>query len=82
MGRLTGNSETQRLSLAGMLGFGPITILLAVGLGMAEPAIVASGFDRYVDLFGCQSADGVPGLGYRSAKRGGTRHHGDGAGTR
>ena len=40
MGRLTGNTETRRLSLAGMLGFGPITILLAAGLGLAEPAIV------------------------------------------
>jgi hypothetical protein len=40
MGRLAGNTETRRLSLAGMLGFGPITILLAAGLGLAEPAIV------------------------------------------
>jgi hypothetical protein len=40
MGRLAGNSETRRLSLAGMLGFAPITILLAAGLGLAEPAIV------------------------------------------
>ena len=40
MGRLAGNTEPRRLSLAGMLGFGPITILLAVGLGLLEPAIV------------------------------------------
>ena len=47
MGRLAGNTETRRLSLAGMLGFGPITILLAVGLGLAEPAIVG-----YLGAFG------------------------------
>jgi hypothetical protein len=40
MGRLAGNTETRRLSAAGMLGFGPITIVLAAGLGLAEPAIV------------------------------------------
>jgi hypothetical protein len=40
MGRLAGHTETRRLSLAGMLGFGPVTILLAVGLGLLEPAIV------------------------------------------
>ena len=40
MGRLAGNTETRRLSLAGMLGFAPVTILLAIGLGLLEPAIV------------------------------------------
>ncbi len=40
MGRLAGKTETRRLSLAGMLGFGPVTILLAAGLGLAEPVIV------------------------------------------
>jgi hypothetical protein len=40
MGRLAGHTETRRLSVAGMLGFAPITILLAAGLGLAEPAIV------------------------------------------
>lgn len=42
MGRLAGNTETRRLSIAGMLGFGPVTILLAAGLGLAEPAIVGT----------------------------------------
>ncbi len=40
MGRLAGIGETRRLSVAGMLGFAPVTILLAAGLGLAEPAIV------------------------------------------
>lgn len=41
MGRLAGASEPRRLAWAGMLGYGPIAILLAVLLGLAEPAIVA-----------------------------------------
>ncbi len=40
MGKLAGNTETRRLSMAGMLGFAPVTILLAAGLGLAEPVIV------------------------------------------
>ena len=40
MGRLAGSHETRRLTLAGMLGFGPVAILLATILGVAEPAIV------------------------------------------
>jgi len=40
MGRLAGNSDTHRMALAGLLGFGPITILLAAVLGVAEPALV------------------------------------------
>lgn len=40
MGRLAGSVETRRLFWAGMLGFGPASILLAAGLGMAEPTIV------------------------------------------
>jgi hypothetical protein len=44
MGRLAGTAapaETRRLALAGALGFGPITIVLAAGLGTLEPLIVA-----------------------------------------
>lgn len=40
MGRLAGSSDTRRMAMTGMLGFGPITILLATVLGVAEPAIV------------------------------------------
>ena len=40
MGRMAGITETRRMALAGMLGFSPITILLASVLGVAEPAIV------------------------------------------
>lgn len=40
MGRMAGSHETRRLALAGMLGFGPLAILLAAVLGVAEPAIV------------------------------------------
>lgn len=49
MGRLGGCEDTRRMAFAGMLGFAPITIILAAGLGVAEPWIVAS--------FG---AEGVP----------------------
>jgi hypothetical protein len=40
MGRLAGNNDRRRMGLAGMLGFGPISILLATLLGLAEPALV------------------------------------------
>lgn len=42
MGRLAGSSETRRLAVAGLLGFGPITIFLAVGLSVAEPNLVTN----------------------------------------
>lgn len=42
MGQLTRASETRRMALAGMLGFGPISMILALGLGVAEPMIVGS----------------------------------------
>lgn len=42
MGRLAGVGRTRRMAVAGMLGFGPITILLAAGLGLAEPVLVAA----------------------------------------
>jgi hypothetical protein len=41
-----------------------------------------SGLDRRSDLFGCQPGDRIPGLDDWCAKRGGTCHYGDGAGTR
>lgn len=40
MGRLAGSSDNRKMAITGMLGFGPITILLAAVLGVAEPAIV------------------------------------------
>lgn len=40
MGRMAGVGRARRMAVAGMLGFGPITILLAAGLGLAEPALV------------------------------------------
>lgn len=40
MGRLAGSTERRRLAWSGLLGFAPITIVLAVGLGVAEPFIV------------------------------------------
>jgi len=42
MGRLAGVSDTRRMAAVGMLGFGPITIILAAGLGVGEPFIVES----------------------------------------
>lgn len=42
MGHLAGSAESRRMACAGMVGFAPITILLAAVLGVAEPAIVAS----------------------------------------
>lgn len=40
MGRLAGAHDRKRMALAGMLGFGPITILLAAGLNLLEPLFV------------------------------------------
>ena len=40
IGRLSGANNRQRMAWAGTLGFGPVTILLAIGLGIAEPALV------------------------------------------
>jgi hypothetical protein len=42
MGRLAGAEDTRRLAVAGLLGFGPVTILLALGLGAGEPLILAA----------------------------------------
>lgn len=41
MGRLADSEETRRMAAAGLLGFGPITISLALGLGIAEPTLVS-----------------------------------------
>lgn len=43
VGRLAGAPDTRRLALAGMLGFAPITITLAVGLSFVE-TLVGTGF--------------------------------------
>jgi hypothetical protein len=40
MGRIPRAGHLPRMAWAGMLGFGPITIALAIGLGLAEPVIV------------------------------------------
>jgi hypothetical protein len=40
MGRLSNAENQKRMAWAGTLGFGPITIILAVGLGVAESQIV------------------------------------------
>lgn len=42
MGRLAGVFDTRRMAIAGMIGFGPITLVLAAGLGLAEPMIVGA----------------------------------------
>ena len=43
MGRIVGaTAPSRRMAVAGMLGFGPVTIVLALGLGVAEPIIVTS----------------------------------------
>lgn len=42
MGRLAGEVDNRRMAWAGLLGFGPITIALAVGLSAVEPPLVAS----------------------------------------
>lgn len=41
MGRLAGAAETRRMAWAGLLGFGPITLTLAIGLSVAEGPLVA-----------------------------------------
>lgn len=41
MGRLAGAEDLRRMAWAGLLGFGPVAIILALGLGLAEPALVA-----------------------------------------
>jgi len=40
MGSLVGSFDKRRMALAGMLGFGPVSIFLAVILGLAEPFLV------------------------------------------
>ena len=40
MGQIAGSDRPRRMAWAGLLGFGPITALLALGLGLAEPFIV------------------------------------------
>jgi hypothetical protein len=40
MGRLAGATNQRRMAWAGLLGFGPVTLVLAVGLGLAESALV------------------------------------------
>ncbi len=42
MGRMAGATETRRMAWAGLLGFGPITLAVAFGLGAAEPPLVAA----------------------------------------
>jgi hypothetical protein len=46
MGRLAGSNETGRLFLFGLLGYGPVSILLAAVLGVAGPAIIQYFTDR------------------------------------
>jgi hypothetical protein len=41
MGRLAGAAGSRRLAWAGLLGFGPLAIILAAGLSFAEPPLVA-----------------------------------------
>lgn len=40
MGHIAGGEHPRRMAWAGVLGFGPITAFLALGLGLAEPALV------------------------------------------
>jgi hypothetical protein len=42
MGRLAGGTDRRRLALAGVLGFAPITLALAISLSALEPIAVAS----------------------------------------
>lgn len=42
MGKLAHSENRRRLAWAGMLGFGPITIILALGLSIAEPFLIAN----------------------------------------
>jgi hypothetical protein len=42
MSKIAGVTPSRRMALAGMLGFGPVTIFLAFALGTAEPVIVSS----------------------------------------
>ncbi|MFQ5616220.1 MAG: hypothetical protein ACE5GO_07150 [Anaerolineales bacterium] len=42
MGKVAGTADTRRMALAGMFGFAPITITLALGLSAAEPGLVAN----------------------------------------
>lgn len=41
MGRIAGAPDRKRMAWAGMLGFGPITITLAIGLNALEPLLIA-----------------------------------------
>ncbi len=75
VGRLAGAGQTRRMAIAGMVGFGPITILLAVGLGLGEPAIVSALFEtapihRVFTLLFVPSAFLITGASVYAAGRG------------
>lgn len=42
MGRLAGAADNRRAAWSGLLGFGPVTLVLAVGLSFLEPVLVAN----------------------------------------
>ncbi|NJN43335.1 MAG: hypothetical protein HC806_00390 [Anaerolineae bacterium] len=42
MGRIAGATDPRRLAWAGMLGFAPITLVVAIGLSIAEPPLLAA----------------------------------------
>lgn len=42
MGRMAGSTEERRMAWAGLIGFAPITITLAVSLAIAEPYLLAT----------------------------------------
>jgi hypothetical protein len=75
MGRLAGSTEIRRMAVAGLLGFGPITIFLAVGLSVAEPPLVASfgastGIHRIFTLLFVPSAFLIAGISAWAIGRG------------
>lgn len=75
MGRLANATDTRRLAWAGLLGFGPITLILAIGLSMAEPPLVArfgasTGIHRIFTLLFVPSAFLIAGVSAWAIGRG------------
>jgi hypothetical protein len=75
MGRMAGATETRRLVWAGVLGFGPITLVTALTLAAVEPPLVArfgadAGIHRIFTLLFVPSAFLIAGVSAWAVGRG------------
>jgi hypothetical protein len=75
MGRIAGTPDRRRMAWAGLLGFGPITLTLAVGLSVVEPPLVAefgasTGIHRIFTLLFVPAASLIAGVSAWAIGRG------------